>query len=130
MDHIYALIQSGIVVNTIIADPSDPEDPSYLWVDITSVTPQPGIGWSYNGSTFTPPAAPPIDWSVILENDIDNIQSAYLQALSDYQAAQAAGSQSDADSGIAAGISDSESSYTTNEATPFTQFIALISSGG
>jgi hypothetical protein len=57
---VYALIQSGTIVNTVCAGPSDPEDPSYTWVDITNYpTSQgymPGIGWTTTDNiNFTAP---------------------------------------------------------------------------
>lgn len=57
---IYAKIQGGSVINTELVDSSDSSnlDPTFTWVDITSITPQPGIGWTYNGTTFTAPAPP------------------------------------------------------------------------
>jgi len=53
MSALFALITEGRVSNVIVAD---------AWpdgVDLTGLTPQPGIGWAYDGSVFTaPPAAP------------------------------------------------------------------------
>ena len=46
MDHIFALIQSGIIINTVIANVGDPQDTSYIWVDITNYSPIPGIGYT------------------------------------------------------------------------------------
>lgn len=49
MADVYALIQNGIVVNTVMAYSTDPKDPSYIWVVITNYpTSQgymPGVGW-------------------------------------------------------------------------------------
>lgn len=47
-----ALIENGIVTNVIVADawPSG--------IDVTDLTPRPGPGWAYNGTTFSPPAPP------------------------------------------------------------------------
>lgn len=53
METYFALIENGVVNNTIVAD----EWPG--GVNITDLKPRPGIGWSYDGTTFTPPAAPP-----------------------------------------------------------------------
>jgi hypothetical protein len=50
---IYALIQSGVVVNTVVAESGDAKDNAYTWVDITSVTPAPSHGWTYDGNIFT-----------------------------------------------------------------------------
>jgi hypothetical protein len=52
---VYALIQNGIVVNTVLAGVNDAKDPAYLWLDITSLTPEPGIGWTYDNGVFTAP---------------------------------------------------------------------------
>ena len=59
----YALIQDGMVVNTVLASPADPKSSNYVWVDVTTTTPQPAIGWSYNGTSFTSPtpAAVPLN---------------------------------------------------------------------
>lgn len=60
----YALIQNGMVVNTVLANTTDPKSSNYTWIDITSMNPQPCVGWSYSGSTFaapTPPAALPLN---------------------------------------------------------------------
>ena len=57
MIHIYALIQSGAVINTVLAQSTDPQDPAYIWVDITNYSPMPGIGWiTTDNINFTPPA--------------------------------------------------------------------------
>lgn len=45
-----AIINAGKVTQVIIADETWPEG-----IDITDVVPRPGIGWDYNGSTFTAP---------------------------------------------------------------------------
>ena len=58
MADLYAKISSGIVVNTQMCESTDVFDPSFTWIDISSVTPQPGIGWTYNGTTFTAPTPP------------------------------------------------------------------------
>ena len=50
---ILAIIESGVVANVIVAD----EWPN--GIDVTELTPQPGIGWLYDGQGFTPPAAEP-----------------------------------------------------------------------
>lgn len=45
----FAIIDSGVVVNTIVADG---------WgggIDITELSPRPGIGWLYDGQAFAPP---------------------------------------------------------------------------
>ncbi len=55
---IYALINGGIVVNTIVAEPdfiSNLENDFDSIVEISQDPGSPGIGWSYDGSNFTPP---------------------------------------------------------------------------
>lgn len=50
---ILAIIENGIVANVIVAD---------AWpngIDVTDLTPRPGIGWLYDGQGFTPPTAEP-----------------------------------------------------------------------
>jgi hypothetical protein len=69
--NIYALIQNGIVVNTVNAQSTDTQDPTYIWVDITTISPQPGIGWNYNGTVFTAPTgSPPLTEQQIVEAEI------------------------------------------------------------
>ena len=53
MSRIIAIIENGTVVNAIVAD-SWPDG-----IDITDITPRPGIGWSYDGQAFIAPPAPP-----------------------------------------------------------------------
>lgn len=50
---ILAIIENGVVANVIVAD----EWPN--GIDVTDLTPRPGIGWLYDGQGFTPPAAEP-----------------------------------------------------------------------
>lgn len=47
-----AIIENGIVINVIVAE----EWPNGARVE--HLAPRPGIGWAYDGETFTPPAAP------------------------------------------------------------------------
>lgn len=58
MSH-YAEITDGKVTNVAVCD-----DPSFAeqmgWIGpIDTLTPEPGIGWSYDGTTWTPPTSPP-----------------------------------------------------------------------
>ena len=58
MSH-YAEITNGKVTNVSVCD-----DPSFAeqmgWIGpIDTVTPEPGVGWSYDGTTWTPPTPPP-----------------------------------------------------------------------
>ena len=53
----WAMIQNGVIVNTVYASDSDIKDPAYIWVNITSYTPIPGIGWTTTDNiNFIPPA--------------------------------------------------------------------------
>jgi len=57
---IYAKIQSGVVVNTQVCAASDPMDPAYIWVDVTSLqAPGTAVGpeYTYDGTTFTAPVS-------------------------------------------------------------------------
>lgn len=52
MARTFALVENGIVTNVIRAE---------AWpggIDVTDLTPRPGPGWLYDGTTFTPPPAP------------------------------------------------------------------------
>ncbi len=57
---IMAMILNGVVQNRIILNEADVDgwtcDPAYTLVDVTS-QPTVDIGWLYDGSVFTPPAA-------------------------------------------------------------------------
>jgi hypothetical protein len=58
---VYAQILNSVVVNTLLATTGlDVFDPTYVWVVITNVIPQPAIGWSYDGTNFTAPPSQPI----------------------------------------------------------------------
>jgi hypothetical protein len=52
---VYAVIQNGVVTNTIVAEQPfiDQHYPGSPRID--NVTPQPGIGWGYDGATWTAP---------------------------------------------------------------------------
>lgn len=61
MPNKYALIQNGIIVNTVLANPNDQQDPNYIWVDITNISPQPCIGYTTSDNqTFTGPSIIPM----------------------------------------------------------------------
>ena len=49
----FAVIEHGKVTNVVLSDAKLDDS----WVDITSMDPQPGIGWPYDG-TFHEPAQP------------------------------------------------------------------------
>jgi hypothetical protein len=56
----WAMIQNGMIFNTVIASDSDIKDPNYIWVNITNYPMSqgymPGVGWSTTDNiNFTPP---------------------------------------------------------------------------
>ena len=53
MSRTFAIIESGVVANVILAD----EWPNAI--DVTDLAPRPGIGWTFDGEAFAPPAAQP-----------------------------------------------------------------------
>jgi hypothetical protein len=58
---IWAMIQNGIIVNTVIASSTDPKNPAYIWVDITNYLTNngytPSIGWTTTDNiNFTAPS--------------------------------------------------------------------------
>jgi hypothetical protein len=54
----------GTIVNMQMIDlgaPNNTLDPNFTWVDTSTISPQPSIGWTYNGSNFiSPPVIPSI----------------------------------------------------------------------
>lgn len=62
METIYAIIESGVVVNCIVAD----EWPG--GVNITALDPRPGIGWTYDGQVFAAPPAPEPEPEPVVEH--------------------------------------------------------------
>jgi hypothetical protein len=70
----YALIQNNVVANIAEADAEWAQAVAADWqyvVDLTGITPKPGIGWSFNGTSFTAPVVPPepappveTDWKI------------------------------------------------------------------
>lgn len=75
---VYAQIKDGKVKNTIILDSYDATFLTgfdYL-VDVTSVSPVPGIGWSYNGSDFSK--------DTITLNDTQVLEKKYQSGEYDY----------------------------------------------
>lgn len=54
----YALVKDGIIDNVILADESRRatyEIQGYIFIEIPVVPGSPGIGWTYDGVTFSPP---------------------------------------------------------------------------
>ena len=54
---VFAEIAAGVVTNVAVAD-ALAHLPAGEWVQVDTLAPQPGIGWTYSGSTFTAPAMP------------------------------------------------------------------------
>lgn len=55
---VFAIIQGGVVVNTVVVTPVI--GTANGWVEIDSLNPQPSIGWTFNGSIFSPPTPNPL----------------------------------------------------------------------
>jgi hypothetical protein len=62
----YAIVDTadtpGTVVQLAVHDSGvasypNPANPHFEWVDVTAVSPQPQVGWTYDGTTFTPSIA-------------------------------------------------------------------------
>lgn len=55
----FAIIEAGTVINVIVADQEfiDTWYPGAVRVD--QLDPKPGVGWTYDGTTFSPPEQPP-----------------------------------------------------------------------
>lgn len=49
----YAIIESGVVVNAVLAEPEFAAE--HGWVELPDGA---GIGWTYDGESFAPPAPP------------------------------------------------------------------------
>jgi hypothetical protein len=56
---VFAVIDTGVVTNVVLAYDSDQKDPAFVWVDVSQMSPQPGIGWAYDGNQFSAPIQPP-----------------------------------------------------------------------
>jgi hypothetical protein len=59
MEQTHAVVEDGIVANVVVADQAFMDKWYPGSVDITGMDPMPGIGWAYDGTTFTPPKLPP-----------------------------------------------------------------------
>ena len=69
----FALIFDGKVVQ--IESQEFPVAPALEWVGITGLSPQPQVGWLYNGVVFSappPPPSPPPDSNILLDAAIDS----------------------------------------------------------
>jgi hypothetical protein len=64
METTFAYIQSGVVINTVIADNNFAQSQVEAGVCDTAVNitgTKVGIGWTYDGTNFTAPPPPPQD---------------------------------------------------------------------
>lgn len=52
----FAIVKGNIVDRVVISDA--PLDAYGVWIDLTNVSPEPGIDWTYDGSAFAPPVVP------------------------------------------------------------------------
>lgn len=52
---VFAEIQAGKAINVAVADNLSDLPSNLTWIDLTHVTPAPGIGWSYEGGSFIAP---------------------------------------------------------------------------
>ena len=72
----------NVVVDLQILQNTDPMDPNFTWVDITGMSPQPDIGWTYNGTTFTQPGLPNDAYGLSVTFSTDGISSGPVPAQS------------------------------------------------
>ncbi|MEG7408320.1 hypothetical protein V6E05_01030 [Citrobacter freundii] len=84
MEKVYAVIRNGIVINTIILSEDSEwiKEPGDIIVEITGHA---GIGWGYDGKTFTPPVVVKTPEQIAAENLL-NAQNEYTAASSKIQA--------------------------------------------
>lgn len=55
---VWAMIQNGVIINTVVASDSDWKDPNYIWVNIVAYIPRPAIGWiTSDNINFVPPGS-------------------------------------------------------------------------
>jgi len=70
--YLFAIISNGVVVNIAVWDKVSAWNPGsqYTLVEITNITPQPSIGYTYDGTNFTaPPNQDIIDPSTVTGDD-------------------------------------------------------------
>lgn len=51
----WAKILNGVVVNVQMCEATDIFDPAFVWVDLGENLATVGIGWTYDGTNFSPP---------------------------------------------------------------------------
>lgn len=58
----YVRVDNGVVAELFETDGDITEmfNPAIVWVDVTTVAPQPQVGWGYDGHAFTAPASAPV----------------------------------------------------------------------
>lgn len=60
METVYAIIEDDLVANTIVADQNFIDQNFPGAINITNMSPRPGIGWTYvNGQFAAPPETQP-----------------------------------------------------------------------
>jgi hypothetical protein len=127
----WALVTGTTVVNTIISSTTAITSVSGSYdysVNLHIQGQVAGIGWSYNptSDTFAAPPPPPPNWIAIVEADFDQVCVDLLQTLSD------AGNLNSTDlaTAYAYALSDSESTFSSNQLALMNAIYAYIASGG
>ena len=49
----YAIVENGVVINVVVWDGESAYNPYGELILVDGLTPEPGIGWDYDGNTFT-----------------------------------------------------------------------------
>ena len=59
----YARIEGGVIAEFFLTDQPIASlfHPSLLWIEVSTITPQPQIGWNYANGSFSPPTAISLD---------------------------------------------------------------------
>ena len=69
---VYAVIDTDTVTNLVVCDDTAHAD-EQGWTCVDGLDPQPGIGWGYDGTTFTAPVTdrlPPLPLTVQVDPDV------------------------------------------------------------
>lgn len=134
---VWALVTSGIVVNTIECETSEMTTAfaaNYDYCVDINVQGQAdaSIGWTYNptSDTFTAPASPPMDWIGQVQSDFDGIASAITDCLEDAGPMGGDLDPTDLATAYSYSLSDSESTFSPNQLTLMNAVYAYILSGG
>lgn len=138
----WALVTSGVIINTILASVNDVNKaltlgPNQLTavdyiVDLTIQGQKAGIGWTYNasGNTFTAPPPPPIDWISTVVADFDSVASQLLQSLSDAGSGGGNLTPTQLQNAFNASLEDSQDSFSPNQMALMQSIYNYILSGG